>query len=142
MSNEYENALAEVSSEIISAAVEYSGEQGIDLIYVYLSTEDLLFADVFYRQHGKIVDTAKLQGVDTSGERQRALMTFVVSQLRSLVDVARDMNMPIPSEMRFRYDVASGGLNSDLRYGDLGLGADESESDLVERWMDSERERR
>lgn len=100
----------------------------------------LLFADVFYKQHGKIVDAAALLRVDTSTDRQRALMAFVVSRLRELADVARNLNRSVPSEMRLRYEMSTGDLSSDLRYGELGLAADQSEADLVEHWMEAERE--
>ncbi|GAA1011942.1 hypothetical protein GCM10009551_097380 [Nocardiopsis tropica] len=138
MSNEYESALAEHSSEIVSAAVDYAGS-GVEDVFVYLSTEDMLFGDVFFRQHGEVVDTVGIQGVDTSGERQRALMSYIVAQLRLLVKAARDNDQPVPSEMRLRYDVRDDHLTSELRYGSLGLRSNESESDLVARWMQSER---
>ncbi|WP_158635022.1 hypothetical protein [Tsukamurella asaccharolytica] len=47
MSEDYESTLADAQSEIIAAALEFSGDD-VDDVYVLFATETTLYAQVFY----------------------------------------------------------------------------------------------
>lgn len=137
MTDSYEDVLADVQSEIIAAALEYSGPN-VEEVFVYLSTERLWHMDVFYRQGERIVSRVQLRDVEVSVGRQRSLMLYVRGQLERLVDAAHDAHQPAPTEARLIYNVQSGGLRSTFRYEPRDLADDESEHGLVDRWKESE----
>ncbi|MCS3781604.1 hypothetical protein [Tsukamurella ocularis] len=140
MTETYDEVLADVQSEIISVALEYSGFD-VDDVYVYLSTERLWHTDIFYRQDGKIVSRAELRGADTSVDRQRPLMKYVRSQLERLVAAATEFGQPAPTEVRLHFIVPNKRLESAFSYTPRELSDDESEHDLVDLWKSSERDK-
>lgn len=137
MSEDYESTLADAQSEIIAAALEFSGDD-VDDVYVLLATQTKLYAQVFYRANGAIVKKSQLPDVDVSSSRQIALMRYVVAQLRRLRDSALTADQPVPVEARLHYKNQTGSLHTEFSYESLELAADESEDDLVLRWMESE----
>lgn len=81
---------------------------------------------------------SRLPGVDVSSSRQIALMRYVVAQLRRLRDAALAADQPVPIEARLHYKTQTGSLRAEFSCEPLKLAADETEDDLVLRWMESE----
>lgn len=124
-----------MQSEIISIALEYSGAN-VDEVYVFFTADGSLYVDIFYRRGERIVSRDQLSDADVSVPRQRALIKYVMTQLHRLLDEAKRVNAPVPTQGRLYYTVRTSSLKSEFEYGPLSLTRNESEDDLIGRWVD------
>jgi len=115
MSGTYEASLADLFSELVSVTLEYSGNAVTD-IFIYASLEDGVFFDPFFAIKREIFERHKLPGIDTSIDRQRALVKYASRQLEQFAEGCSKFSQPVPSQIKLRYVVATGRTDADLQY--------------------------
>lgn len=112
----FEDVLTDVQVELIGAALEYAGD-GVSDVYVYGSREGgATVFDAFYAVGPNVVDRNDLQGVDTSTDRQLALLDYGMDQLDRLAKACKEFSQPIPTELKLHYSTTNKSLDSAFAY--------------------------
>lgn len=135
MTPEYEALFSDVLSELVAASVEYADGTASD-VYIYASTEGGSPAfEPFFGRGDELVERHKLPGIDTSSERQRALLRYGNDQLIRLIAASPQPNQPLPTEMKLHYKVSTGETDARVRYDPIWLDSEgASFEDVSEQW--------
>lgn len=132
--NSYEDALADVHSEIVSVVLEYADGKASD-IYVYCSSERAaLTIDPYFVIEGEIYEIHKAPIPSASSSRQWALLDYGIAQLQRLKEFCHQFSRPMPTEMKLHYALASGTFDADISYEDRYTGTNLGWSDLADKW--------
>lgn len=132
----FEGVLADVQSEMISAALEYVDGRASD-VFVYCTTEGGIFQyDPFFVVDGKVTERHKIAGIDTSISRQRSLIKFGNQQLLRLKDAAKKYDRPLPTQMKLHYVITDGSLDASFEYEmQYTNNSSKTAADMIQEWQ-------
>ncbi|WP_434776872.1 hypothetical protein [Neisseria sp. Ec49-e6-T10] len=140
----FEDYFSELQADMVSIALEYVDNEA-DYIYIYCSYEpNMYYFDLFYKINNKIVKKHNLnmatlieKKYDTSDERQEIVLDIGLKNLKSIKEVCKKHERPMPTEMKLIYDVKANSLEAKYQY-DL-LYSDKEEllpMDIFEQWFE------
>lgn len=131
----HEALLSDVISEIVGACLDYAGDAVTD-VFVYASLEAGYSVDVFFAQGPNIVRKHKLAGVDTSTQRQDALLKFGISQLEKLASESAKLGVATPTNIQIHYVLQSGAVEANFASTPQWTNhPDMYVTDLVDSWI-------
>ena len=122
MKDGFEEKFMDLQSELISLCLELV-EQKAEKVYAYGSIEKKSKAfNVFYEIDERIVHKHELNKYQTkyvygtTSQMRMQLMKIGVENLAKIEHLCRENDMPIPTELKMVYDVATGKYNADYKY--------------------------
>ena len=119
----FEDLLADAQSEMIAVSLEYSKRKASE-IFIFATADGGMFTfDPFFVVNGSVVERHKLSGVDTSMDRQRALLKYGNAQLIRLAGGSKSFGRPLPTLFKLRFNVSSRSLDAEYSYEPLFEGA-------------------
>ncbi|HIW32716.1 MAG TPA: DUF600 domain-containing protein [Candidatus Paenibacillus intestinavium] len=128
MSKVFEDYFSEFQADIVSICLEYVSEKA-DKVYIYCSHEmGLISNDFFYNINGKVVERHKLNDAlvtdnqrvnfayDVSVERQKGVVQIINNDIKEIINVCKEYNREMPTEMKIVYDVKQNKLTAEYKY--------------------------
>ncbi|MBA4538794.1 hypothetical protein H1Z61_17085 [Bacillus aquiflavi] len=124
MSKIFEDDFMDIQADMVSLCLEYVDSKA-ENIYIYASNENGVFSfNAFYKINGKIVRTNEVNNVlaetnekiDDNKERRLSVLKIGVQDLQRIVDLCKQYNQSIPTELKLKYDVKSNNLEADYKY--------------------------
>lgn len=139
MSKQFEDALMEIQSGLISLCLEATGKE-IEKVYAYASIEKgMKTFNAFYQRGNAIVS---LRQLGAGASLIRSFLTESVKDLEKLELLCREMNRPCPCEIKIIYNVHTGAFDSDMKYESVcGPDADTTPGQVFMEWMKSAKEK-
>ncbi|WP_373800061.1 hypothetical protein [Bacteroides heparinolyticus] len=124
MSRIFEDYFSELQADMVSICLE-NVEDRADTVYIYCSCEDNVIASAyFYKINGMVVKRHKLNDAisqgeskyDVSGERQQMVLDVIKSDIEKLMNICKEYNRDMPTEIKLIYDVKRNSLKANYRY--------------------------
>jgi|SRR5690625_71121 len=141
MTKQFEDYFSEPQTDMVAICMEYS-EGKVDDIYIYCSWEHNLYTfNVFFKAQDIVVGKYKLNdifpGIDTSPERQDALLDIGKQNLKLINDICKEYNHDMPTEIKLYYNVKENSLQAKYKY-DLVYSNRENLSyhDILDEWFE------
>ena len=119
----FEDLLADAQSEMIAVSLEYSEGEASEILIFATADGGMFTFDPFFVVNGSVVERHKLSGVDTSLDRQRALLKYGNAQLIRLAEGSTSFGRPLPTLFTLRFNVSSRSLDAEYSYEPLCEGA-------------------
>lgn len=126
---------------MVTICMEYS-EGKVDDIYIYCSYELNMYAfDAFFKYQNTVLHSHKLNDIypeiDTSTERQRAMLRIGNKNLDLIHDICKEHNHDMPTEMKLHYNVNANSLKAEYKY-DLVYSnqEDTSPNNVFDAWFE------
>ena len=145
----FEKVFSEIQSNMVAACIGYV-KNNAEKIFIHLSHERRMYSYGFFFQiHGIIVNRGyvheALRPGDTPISRDESLFNQPVAgkvlrvEDKRLVDLCKEYNRPLPTEVRIVYDAVTGKLEAKCRY-DLVYSKKPNAlpDDVEDAWMDEE----
>ena len=112
----FEDEFSVLQSDLISLCLEVS-EGKADKIFAYTSIEgkSKMF-NAFFKINGTI------KALNQLGKDNQLIMQFLrigTGDLEKIFDICNKYNMPIPTEMKMRYEAKSGNFGSEYKYEEI-----------------------
>ena len=147
MEKTFEDWLAEIQTDMIDACLEYADYKA-DAVYIYASYEEqTISCDYFYRIGDSLYERHKLNeiealNIDVSVQRQEACLKILNKDIEKLIDVCKDFDMDMPTEIKLIYDVKRNHVSADYEYElQYSNTAELMADDLAEAWFEQELQR-
>lgn len=147
MAKVFEDYFSEIQTDMIAICLEYI-EDRAEKIFIYCSYENKTISNgFFYRINGMILEKHEVnKGVrngeppyDVSHERQRGAMRIINQDIAQLIQVCKDFNRQMPTEIRIVYDVAKNSVNANYRYDPVySLDPLKLDDHILEEWIEEE----
>lgn len=124
MSKVFEDYFSEIQTDMVSICLEYVEERA-EKIYIYCSFEEgIVSSDYFYNINGKIVERHKLNDMLSSGEnnydvsvqRQSGVVKILNMDIKSVINLCKEYNREIPTEMKLIYNIEENSLKAEYKY--------------------------
>ncbi|WP_026652171.1 hypothetical protein [Butyrivibrio proteoclasticus] len=142
----FEDYFSELQADMVDICLEYV-ENYADMIYIYCSCEPkMLSADVFYRINNMCLRKHKINDAPgehpeyfTTIDNQKAVIQVLIEDLKSIQELCKKHNRPMPTEMKLYYNVKTGGFDADYKY--EAVCADDSgklPDDIFDAWFSEE----
>lgn len=150
MSKIFEDYFSELQADMVSICLE-NVEDRADTVYIYCSCEDNVIASAyFYKINGMVVDRHKLNDAinpekepmyDVSTERQGMVMDIINSDIKKLMQLCKEYNKEMPTQIKMIYDVKKNSLKVAYRY-DLVYSNDpvKTASNIGDDWFEEVKE--
>jgi hypothetical protein len=115
----FEDDFSDAQAEMVYAALEYANDS-VDNVYIFVYIGGkIMFTEVFFSIEGQVVEQHKVPNVDTSKERQIALMKYIGKQAERIVQAGKEYNRIFPTEYRIHYRVKSNSLDAKFQTGEI-----------------------
>src|SRR5690625_3290512 len=116
MTKQFEDYFSEPQTDMVAICMEYSGHKADD-IYIYCSWEGNMYGfDVFFKVQDMVVHTHKLNEIypeiDTSIERQKAMLTIGNQNLKIINDICGEYNHNETKERKMHVNVRKNRLKA------------------------------
>lgn len=118
----FEDYFTEIQADMVSVCLEYV-ENKADKIYIYVSFEaNVMTPNYFYDIDGSILKKHELNDAnngfvyDVSCERQKACLKILMEDIKKTVNLCKEYNRPMPTEIKMVYDVNTKELNANYKY--------------------------
>ena len=118
----FEDYFTEVQADMVSICLEYV-ENKADKIYIYASFEaNVMTPDYFYDIGGIVLNKHKLNDAkngfvyDVSFDRQKACLHILMEDIKKMVNLCKEYNRPMPTEIKMVYEVNTKELHVDYKY--------------------------
>ncbi|MET3656323.1 hypothetical protein ABIC55_001407 [Sporosarcina psychrophila] len=124
MSKVFEDYFSEIQTDMVSICLEYVEERA-EKIYIYCSFEEgIVSSDYFYNINGKVVERHKLNDMLSSGEnnydvsvqRQSGVVKILNMDIKSVINLCKEYNREIPTEMKLIYNIEENSLKAEYKY--------------------------
>ncbi|MEK4715662.1 MULTISPECIES: DUF600 domain-containing protein [Sporosarcina] len=124
MSKVFEDYFSEIQTDMVSICLEYVEERA-EKIYIYCSFEEgIVSSDYFYNINGKVVERHKLNDMLSSGEnnydvsvqRQSGVVKILNMDIKSVINLCKEYNREIPTEMKLIYNIEENRLKAEYKY--------------------------
>ncbi|HJF31185.1 MAG TPA: DUF600 domain-containing protein [Sporosarcina psychrophila] len=124
MSKIFEDYFSEIQTDMVSICLEYVEERA-EKIYIYCSFEEgIVSSDYFYNINGKVVERHKLNDMLSSGEnnydvsvqRQSGVVKILNMDIKSVINLCKEYNREIPTEMKLIYNIEENSLKAEYKY--------------------------
>ncbi|WP_399633202.1 DUF600 domain-containing protein [Sporosarcina sp. SG10008] len=124
MSKVFEDYFSEIQTDMVSICLEYV-EDRAEKIYIYCSFEEgIVSSDYFYNINGKVVERHKLNDMLSSGEnnydvsvqRQSGVVKILNMDIKSVINLCKEYNREIPTEMKLIYNIEENSLKAEYKY--------------------------
>ena len=117
----FEDRFSELQADMVSVCLEYA-DGAAEKIYIYGSFgENAIACDFFFLAGGMALRKHKINAVrkdaDVSESRQRSALGILMRDIAEMVDLCRENEKPMPSEMKLIYDVKTGAFDANYAYG-------------------------
>lgn len=141
MTKQFEDYFSKAQTDMVAICMEYSEDQADD-IFIYCSWEHNMYTfNVFFKAKAIVMHKHKLNEVcskiDTSIERQRALLDIGKSNLDLINEICKEYNHDMPTEIKLHYNVKENSLKAEYKY-DLVYSNREnlSSHDIFDAWFE------
>lgn len=145
MGKVFEDYFSELQADMVSICLEYVNDKA-DYIFIDCSNEaGAISSNFFYCINGKIVERHKLNNVladdtqfkyDISVERQKAAINFINNDIKKIMELCREYDRPVPTQMRIVYNVKTSRCNADYQYDYIYSDkADKTFYDVTKEWF-------
>ena len=124
MSKVFEDYFSEIQTDMVSICLEYVEERA-EKTYIYCSFEEgIVSSDYFYNINGKVVERHKLNDMLSSGEnnydvsvqRQSGVVKILNMDIKSVINLCKEYNREIPTEMKLIYNIEENRLKAEYKY--------------------------
>ena len=120
---QFEDLYSEIQTDMIDICMEYV-EDKAEKIFLYCSCEDnMIEGNVFYKINGKVVMKHKLneavmgnQMYDVSISRQKEVIEAINDDIKKLMEVCKEYNQEMPTQIKIIYDIKKNSLNAQAGY--------------------------
>lgn len=147
MEKTFEDWLAEIQTDMIDICLEYADYKA-DAVYIYASYEEqTISCDYFYKIGDSLYERHRLSEIeafkyDVSIQRQEACLAILNEDIEKLIDVCKDFDMDMPTEIKLIYDVKRNHVSADYEYElQYSNTAELMPEDLAEAWFEQELQR-
>lgn len=139
----FEDYFTEIQADMVSICLEYV-ENKADRIYLYASFEsNVMTPNYFYDIGGTILNKHKLNDAnngfvyDVSSDRQKACLTILMEDIKKMVNLCKEHNRPMPTEIKMVYDVNTKEFHADYKY-EVVYSNHKTKTayDVVNEWME------
>ena len=139
----FEDYFTEVQADMVSICLEYV-ENKADKIYLYASFEsNVMTPNYFYDIGGTILNKHKLNDAnngfvyDVSPDRQKACLNILMEEIKKMVNLCKEYNRPMPTEIKMIYDVNTKEFHADYKYESVySTHKTKTAYDVVNEWME------
>lgn len=145
MDKVFEDYFSELHADMVSICLEYVNDKA-DKIYIYCSHEEnCISSGFFYCINNKVVQRHELNDAlnetsdfiyDTSGARQGGVLKIINDNIEKIIDLCKEYNRDMPTEIKLVYDVTKNSLRAEYKY-DLLYSNDpvKTADDIEEEWF-------
>ena len=139
----FEDYFTEIQADMVSICLEYV-ENKADKIYLYASFEsNVMTPNYFYDIGGTILNKHKLNDAnngfvyDVSPDRQKACLNILMEEIKKMVNLCKEYNRPMPTEIKMIYDVNIKEFHADYKYESVySTHKTKTAYDVVNEWME------
>lgn len=142
MTKAFEDNFSEFQADMVAICLEYASNR-VDEIYIYCSSEEkVISSNFFFRINGMLVRKHKLNDVanfgtdvftyNTSGYRQRVALKIINENIEKIIELCKEFDRKMPTEMKLIYNVKRNSLVADYKYDLVYTNDPEKTADDVE----------
>jgi hypothetical protein len=142
MTKTFEDSFSEFQADMVLICLEYASNR-VDEIYIYCSSEGkVISSNFFFRINGMLVRKDKLNvainfGSDgftynTSADRQRVALKIINENILKIIELCKEFNRKMPTEMKLIYNVKRNSMVADYKYDFVYSNDPEKTADDVE----------
>jgi len=121
MSKVFEDYFSEIQADMVAICLEYV-ENVAETIYIYCSHEEgMISSDFFYRINNQLKERHKINecgtiSYDVSTDRQDMVLEILNDDIEKMINLCKEYDRPMPTEMKLVYEVKNNSLVADYQY--------------------------
>ena len=141
MAKVFEDLFMDLQADMVVACVGYVKGRA-DKVYVYGSYEGrTISSDWFYEIDGQVVARHKTNTIsleyDVSGRNQNICLDILNESIDDMIDLCKDHNRPMPTEIKMIYDVKKNSLDVQYKYDNQWLNhKTKYADDIADEWFE------
>lgn len=136
----FEDYFAEFQSNMVSICLEYCNKKA-DVIYILGSYEaDMLSCHWFYDFDGNIVRKHKINTIspelEVTVQRQKQCMAILVQNMKKIIELCKEYERPMPTEIRLIYDANTHKIDAKYSYEPMWSNhSTKLSNDILDEWI-------
>ena len=141
MAKVFEDLFMDIQADMVYACLDYASKN-VDKVYIYASAEGRMIASHhFYKINGRVLQPHKINEVllnqDVSSRRQDICLDVLSEDLEELIDLCKEHNRPMPTEIKMIYDVKKNSLDVRYKYDNQWLDhKTKTFQDVLDEWFE------